>query len=232
MLLAKVKGCAFAADEADQESKVYIKVQDLGAMHRSNFKSETVCGAQSSAGRNDARGIRITHLLFFDESSPTNMREAVYNDATGQYEVRVVDSLPAPISGTLYFSRTGWDQAPGQSIYQLNLDDFKVKALINNHPKMWGPSSLAVDVNGGKMYWHGTDGRLLKFKIQRTNLNGSNIEDIITQDILGSDWGIGSPGLDINRGKIYWCVNHRIYRANLDGSNVKFSLSTALIVSQ
>ena len=65
------------------------------------------------------------------------------------------------------------------------------------------------------MYWtdSGTD------KIQRANLDGSNVEDLVTQ-------GLDIPGsiaLDVSGGKMYWTDEgtDKIQRANLDGSNVQ-----------
>ena len=62
------------------------------------------------------------------------------------------------------------------------------------------------------MYWtdSGTE------KIQRANLDGSNIEDIVT--------GVEAPrgiALDVAGGKMYWTTSSKIQRANLDGSNVE-----------
>ena len=64
-------------------------------------------------------------------------------------------------------------------------------------------------------------------KIQRANLNGSNVQDIVT--------GVGHPisvALDLSAGKMYWTdrntLDHsdpdgkgRIWRANLDGTNIE-----------
>ena len=65
-----------------------------------------------------------------------------------------------------------------------------------------------------KMYWTdtGTD------KIQRANLDGSNVEDILAG--LSIPQGIA---LDLANSKMYWtdAGNGRIQRANLDGSNVE-----------
>ena len=85
VLLGSLKECAFANAEADRQSKVYIKTQSLGRL--SNFESETVCRTASRAWASSWNGVRITHLRFFDESSPTNVKEAVYNASTGQMEL-------------------------------------------------------------------------------------------------------------------------------------------------
>ncbi len=69
-----------------------------------------------------------------------------------------------------------------------------------------------LDMAGGKMYWtdSGTE------KIQRANLDGSNIENIVT--------GVEAPNgiaLDVAGGKMYWTVWMKIQRADLDGQNIE-----------
>ena len=75
-----------------------------------------------------------------------------------------------------------------------------------------------------KMYWtdYGTD------KIQRANLDGSNVEDLITTGLTGP---VGIA-LDVGRGKMYWTDwgTGKIQRANLDGSNVEDLITTGLTV--
>ena len=84
-----------------------------------------------------------------------------------------------------------------------------------------------MDVAGGKMYWTNNGAA----KIQRANLDGSNIEDLVT----AADGLIGLEGiaLDIARGKIYWTDNgtDKIQRANLDGSNIEDLVTTGLFDS-
>ena len=77
------------------------------------------------------------------------------------------------------------------------------------------PSGLALDASAGKLYWSdsGTD------KIQRSNLDGSEVEDLVTS-------GLRHPSglaLDAVAGKLYWTDygTDRIQRANLDGSEVE-----------
>ena len=85
MLLGTVTDCAFANAEADRQSKVYIKTASLGRLP--DFEPATVCRKTSRAWTTSWDGARITHLRFFDESSTTNVREAVYNASTGQMEL-------------------------------------------------------------------------------------------------------------------------------------------------
>ena len=72
------------------------------------------------------------------------------------------------------------------------------------------------------MYWTdaGSD------KIQRANLDGSQVEDLVTTGLDGP-WGIA---LDVSDGKMYWVDTgtDKIQRANLDGSGVEDVITTGL----
>ena len=68
---------------ADRASIVYVRTQELGDI--GNYDGETVCGYQSSLWYPTYAGFGITHIRFFDESSPSNVREYVYQEATGRY---------------------------------------------------------------------------------------------------------------------------------------------------
>ncbi len=85
MALAKLMGCSFADAEVERQSKVFIKTESLGRLN--NFASETVCGKTSGTWLSPWPAARITHLRFFDETSLPNIKEAVYNVATGQIEL-------------------------------------------------------------------------------------------------------------------------------------------------
>ena len=56
-------------------------------------------------------------------------------------------------------------------------------------------------------------------KIQRSDLDGSNVEDLITSGLHTPVW----LALDVSGGKMYWTDwgTDRIRRADLDGSNVE-----------
>ena len=79
------------------------------------------------------------------------------------------------------------------------------------------------DAGAGKIYWTdwGTD------KIQRANLDGSGVEDLVTS-------GLSAPAeleLDLGAGKMYWtdAETAKIQRANLDGSGVEDLVTSGLM---
>ena len=75
---------------------------------------------------------------------------------------------------------------------------------------------------GVYMYW-ADNGRN---KIQRANLNGTNVENLVTTDVRGAE----EIALDVAGGKMYWTedVADRIRRTNLDGTNVETPVTAGL----
>ena len=76
-------------------------------------------------------------------------------------------------------------------------------------------------IEAQQMYWTDID----TDKIQRANLAGSNVEDLVT--------GLSIPrgiALDLINSKMYWIDlgTGKIQRANLDGSNVEDLVTTGL----
>ena len=73
-----------------------------------------------------------------------------------------------------------------------------------------------------KLYWTdgGTD------KIQRSNLDGSGVEDLVTTGLSRPD----GLALDVSGGKLYWTDGgtDKIQRSNLDGSGVEDLVTTGL----
>ena len=79
------------------------------------------------------------------------------------------------------------------------------------------------DAGPSRMYWldRGTD------RIQRANLDGSNVESLVTAGLNGPK----ELALDVAGGKMYWTDNgtDKIQRANLDGSQVEDLVTVGLI---
>ncbi len=82
--------------------------------------------------------------------------------------------------------------------------------------------TYTIRVSGAsKIYWIDADSR----KIQRSDLDGSNVEDLVT--------GLSAPvglALDVAGGKMYWTDKgtDRIHRSNLDGSDIEDLITTGL----
>ena len=115
-----------------------------------------------------------------------------------------------------------WTDYGTNKIQRANLDGTRVEDLVTADNQLaFGtgldkPVGLALDAGAGKMYWASRTGG---GKIQRANLNGSGVEDLVT--------GLAGPNgmaLDAGAGKMYWTSRTtagKIQRANLDGSGVE-----------
>jgi len=144
-------------------------------------------------------------------------------------------------------------------IQRANLDGSNVEDLVvHNSRRRQDPTyseskrTIALDVAGGKMYWIASQGIAISQSripshslrsirdspalIQRANLDGTEIEDVVGIDVRNSDFDME---LDVTRGKMYWSElrTGRTKRANLDGSaietiNTRFGGSIALDVAK
>ena len=137
---------------------------------------------------------------------PTANENATYNNCSAAVSVNVSTTPPfwmywASDGGLLRAANDG-----------TNLQTLQVFATGGCFQR-----KIALDVEGGKMYWTDSGVRGAG-KIQRANFDGSNVEDIIT--------GLPFPhviALDVASRKMYWIDfdRHTIQRANLDGSDIE-----------
>ena len=139
----------------------------------------------------------------------------------------IFNSEPREYTGIVALWISGLD--PGTT-YQVRYRDTNQSVCTNNppNPGPWspigegttgsgqsGPEVLVVDPDSPPIYWtdYGTN------TIQRVNLDGSNVQDLVTQGLITPS-GIA---LDVAGGKMYWMDwgTKKIQRANLDNSNVE-----------
>ena len=119
-------------------------------------------------------------------------------------------------SGKIYWTEF---QRPSNLLVRANLDGSGREELLTMENRS---IDLAINSNGGKIYF------LTYYKIQQSNLNGTELEDLI--NFKGQEVGRGEIFLDVNNQKIYWLVSteefpprfpREIRSANLDGTEVQ-----------
>ena len=120
----------------------------------------------------------------------------------------IINPLPVQSADKIY-----WTSSAG--IYRAELDGQECETLLS--VTLSDPRSIAVDAVNGKIYWTDRGTR----KIQRANLDGTDIEDLVSASELSYLYGIA---VDPIRRKVYWVDGEwtfRIQRAELDGTNVE-----------
>ena len=151
-----------------------------------------------------------------------------------QVEDLVTTGAPSSIALDPDRGKMYWTDAFTDAIRRANLDGSGVEDLVTTGMVVHGAlpldRAITLDPEGEKMYWtdsvqveYGQSGR---DKIQRANLDGSQVETLVTT-------GLRSPNgiaLDPGAGKMYWTDSGRgkIQRANLDGSQVEDLITTGL----
>ncbi len=121
-----------------------------------------------------------------------------------------------------------------QRIHRANLDGSAAELLVATGAPLGNQSALTLDLRNGKIYWMASLELYQPARIQRSNLDGSQREDVVLA--AGSSPGLTSyVTLDPARGRMYWSDDvypWGIRRANLDGSDVQDVMTTTLGVPE
>jgi len=117
------------------------------------------------------------------------------------------------INDKLYFS-DWW----ATSIRRANLDGSFPEIVVQS---ITNPAGISLDLINNKLYW--VNNRLFSDikKIQRSNLDGNNIEDIVTDGFDCCQHVL----VDNNSGRIFWTDMKYIASGDLNGGNRKYVIS-------
>ena len=196
-------------DEAD------IVLEEHGGSPRMKLTTGRILGDVNNDGQVDAFDALYV-LLYSEDSSITlpNNGDISLGDVNGDGQVDLADAV---LLATYSVNSSDPSLPPG--IGQAAPD------LVPSG----GETSEDQDTAFSHIYWTVTspDRGRGTHKIQRANLDGSNIEDLIILDL--EEQGPHRLALDVNRGKIYWTddkigFGKRLFRircANLDGSSIE-----------
>ena len=181
-------------DEAD------IVIEEHGGSPRMKLTTDRILGDVNNDGQVDAFDALYV-LLYSEDSSITlpNNGDISLGDVNGDGQVDLADAV---LLAT--YSVNPSDPALPPGIGQAAPD------LV---PPVSGTSE-DQDTALSHIYW--TDRST--HKIQRANLDGSNIEDLVIGNYLFHPSGLT---LDIDGGKMYWTNGRKIQRANLNGSYIE-----------
>ena len=113
-------------------------------------------------------------------------------------------------------SKVYWTEKTGESAGTINSANLNGTGVTELTSILAVPMGIAVDAAGSKLYWSNSRGR-----IQRANLNGSGIQNVL-ENLSGSPMDIALSG-----GNVYWTQDNGSVRfANLNGQKIVRDIST------
>ncbi len=226
--------------------KIYWADQDLGAIKRANLNGSQVETLVQNL--REPQGIALdlaSGKVYWTDFS--NYESRVYRaNLNGSNPELLIQGhapdyafsesgFPGGIALDLVHGKMYWAErlryvadADGGALRRANLDGSGAQTIYADLAGTMGggsadaPRALALDVNGGKIYWT-SQPNYTNDEVKRCNLDGSQVETIFSSTEFG--FVFGEIALDHNAGKIYWAEESfesgRIRRANLDGSAVE-----------
>ena len=171
----------------------------------------------SATIRNQGKGQSAATTLRFYRST-----DATISASDTEVGSRDVSGLAASVSVRLFIDHHAPSSA-GTYYYGACVESVSDESDTGNNCSPAVTVTVTV-TQAWKLYW--TESFYDTDRIQRSNLDGSDVEDLVTTG-LGAPVGIA---LDVSGGKMYWTdlVTDKIQRSNLDGSGVEDLVTTGL----
>ena len=201
--------------------QIYYKERWFNQLQRVGFDGSNITETSFRATRLDGYALTVDNKrgkVYWSLYSPSALRRANL-DGTMSELIRMPDNLrPVSMALDINLERMYWiafdTDDRNYSFYAGDPGLEDVDTLIRPGV-IERPRGIAIHTGVGKMYWVNVSTNT----IQRANLDGTAIEDIVTGDI-------GFPAhvvVDPTGNKIYWpnYDGNKIQRANLDGSEVE-----------
>ena len=164
--------------------------------------------------------------IYWLDASYHKIRRANLDGTNIQDIITGLNTRPIGIALDLVDRKMYWKQhadprrqIPG-SIWRANLDGTHIQNLITG---LGYVGHIALDLAEKKIYWIDRtepSGDRFTLKVQCSDLNGRNIQNIITEKEVIARWG-PYIALDVEQRKIYWTNRDTIKRANFDGTNIQ-----------
>ena len=168
--------------------KVYWSDRDVNRISRANLDGSNVEHIVTGLGDPRHLDIDVTNGKVYWTDDSTGALNGVFRaalDGSGVEHLVTGIGRPHGIALDLDGANIYWTDGANSNngnIYRSGLDGMNAQVVVSGLGK---PKGIALDLDAGKMYW--TDSLL--DKVQRANLDGSSIEDIVPVT-LGDSTGI------------------------------------------
>lgn len=168
----------------------------------------------------EARG----HLYWSDVCNYT-IRRANLDGTSPVALMAPADSLVSPdnLALDLVHDRIYWVDIHRDIIQSADLSGQDIRdVVLEGIESPEAHNGIAIDPVGGKIYW--TD---IVIGISRANLDGSDVEVVVPEEVLSRDDDPYSIQLDLDMQRMYWLdvEKHMVASANLDGTDIRIERS-------
>jgi len=162
----------------------------------------------------------IRNKVYYEDGPNSSMFEIDVNNSINPYTQHVLQNsisnnmLVNPMTGHVWWRN---NDHLVNFIKTVNGNSFSTEEITYAHePTIASPEGIAFDKINQKLYW--VDKRI--GKIQRSNIDGTEIEDLITSRFNFPR----ALAIDVEGDKMYWTDRelNGVFRANLDGTNREF----------
>jgi sugar lactone lactonase YvrE len=225
VLLLVCSGSAQAVPE-----KIYWVDAATGEVNRADGDGSNVENLASATNPNGLALDLVNGRMYWVEccAAPNGALLRANLDGSGAAPLTTTDfGFPQRVAVDPAGGKVYWSDSSNPSISSANLDG-SGQGFVLQSPDVAVTIGLAVDGSADKLYWSqgfgsGSEG------IYRADLDGGNIESLVTAtggDPISNPQGLA---LDPAGGKMYWTDlgNDTIRRADLDGSNVELVANNA-----
>ena len=156
--------------------KIYWTVASVGDIHRSNLDGSNIEGLiDLSNGHISGIALNLGEgKMYFIVDGLDSIRRANLDGSGAEVLVTEGGSVRG-IALDIAAGKMYW--TPGNIIKRANLDGTDIETVVTGEG---GASGIALDLTAGKMYWT----NIFSDKIHRADLDGSNIEDLITTGLV------------------------------------------------
>lgn len=174
-----------------------------------------------------ARLASAQHVYWSDDSISVIRRASV---VTGVVEDLVAPPVEWAAGLALHPAgdRLYWTDRGRGKIQSARLDGTDIAEALGVDDGINTPVGLAVDPVAGKLYWSEVDYDAHLGRIRRSNLDGANIESLMTLTHASLTREPNALALDVAEGRVYWTEGgtNRVMRADLNGANEQTLAST------
>jgi len=175
-----------------------------------------------TTGLEDPRGIVLDQrgegkIYWADRG--THKIERANLDGTGRETLVSGLGDPNHIALDLNAGKMYWTDSISNKIQRANLDGSGVEDIITTG--LYDPYGIDLDLNTGHVHWADAIGAPRPSVIDRSLLNGTERENLITAGVTGPYDNYYDFILEPGTGEMYWTGNGNIWKANLDGSRIE-----------